>query len=213
MTRRSGLDVGDLDLGVLLTVTLALAVTGLVLVLEDRDLRALRGSEDLDRHGGLGQLVGAGGHLLAVDEHEDGQGDRVTYLVGHLVDLDDVADSHLLLLAATAHDRVHHGLTLFVGQLVRVAPRHARRLTRRETGVPCADDARRRRGSSLRTGARRVKTTVTPPGTPRSALARALLLDGHVHGLGRVPVDGRRLGLGPGAVGVLTGCARRYVGR
>ena len=32
-------------------------------------------------------------------------------LVGHLVDLDDIADGDLLLLAATAHDRVHRGLT------------------------------------------------------------------------------------------------------
>src|SRR6476619_3875753 len=115
VTGRSGVDAGDLDLGVLLAVTLALAVAGLVLVLEDRDLRALGGPHDLSGHARLGQRVGASGDLLAVDEHEDGQGDRVTHLVGNLVDLDDVADSNLLLLAATAHDRVHHGLTLFFG--------------------------------------------------------------------------------------------------
>src|SRR6478672_10988183 len=48
-SRRAGSerDVGDLDLGVLLAVTLALLVAGLVLVLLDDDLGALGGAEDL----------------------------------------------------------------------------------------------------------------------------------------------------------------------
>src|SRR5205085_10328748 len=93
--------------------TLALLVAGLVLVLLDDDLRALGRAEDLDRHGGLVQA--GGGDLLAVDDHDDGQLEgSADGLVG-LVDLDDIADSNLLLLAATTHDRVHGGLTLFGG--------------------------------------------------------------------------------------------------
>ena len=47
----AGLDAGDLDLGQRLAVTLALAVAGLVLVLEDVDLRALGVRDDLGGHG------------------------------------------------------------------------------------------------------------------------------------------------------------------
>src|SRR4051794_8674769 len=57
--RGSELDVGDLDLGVLLTVPLALLVAGLVLVLLDDDLGALGGAEDLDGHRGLVQAGGS----------------------------------------------------------------------------------------------------------------------------------------------------------
>ena len=66
-----------------------------------------------------------------------------------LVDLDDVADSDLLLLAATAHDRVHRRLTLFGRSASRrkyaegVAPVGASRLK--------DGHAEARRGSSLRT--------------------------------------------------------------
>src|SRR3954452_7677331 len=108
VTGRSGRDVGDLDLGVLLAVTLALLVAGLVLVLLDHDLRTLGGAEHLDGHDGL--VEPGGGHRVAVDGHHDGQGERLAD--GHvgLVDLDDVAHGNLLLLAASAHDRVHRGL-------------------------------------------------------------------------------------------------------
>src|SRR5512144_96233 len=123
--RLSGGDVGDLDLGVLLTVTLALLVTGLVLELLDDDLRALGGTEDLGRHGRLAQRAGVRGDLLTVDEQHHGKVDGVADLAGNLVDLDDVTDSNLLLLAATAHDRVHRGLTLFVGLQVRLLWRDA----------------------------------------------------------------------------------------
>src|SRR3954454_20759570 len=125
----SGGDVGDLDLGVLLPVALPLAVAGLVLVLHDRDLGALGRAEHLtgDRRGA--ERVRSRGDLLAVHQHDHGKADRVTHLLGNLVDLDDVTDSNLLLLAATAHDRVHRGLTLFVGLVTLpeflLRPRHA----------------------------------------------------------------------------------------
>src|SRR6188472_325768 len=104
----SGLDVGDLDLGVLLAVTLALLVAGLVLELLDHDLRTRGGAEDLDGHAGL---VEAGrGDLVTVDGHHDGKGERLADRHVGPVDLDDVADGNLLLSAASTHDRVHRGL-------------------------------------------------------------------------------------------------------
>src|SRR3954447_24530498 len=104
----SGRDVGDLDLGVLLAVTLALLVAGLVLVLLDHDLGTLGGAEHLDRHPGL--VEPGGGDRVAVDRHHDRQGEGLAHGDVGLVDLDDVADGNLLLLAACAHDRVHRGL-------------------------------------------------------------------------------------------------------
>src|SRR5689334_4752725 len=103
-------DVGDLDLGVLLAVTLALLVTGLVLVLLDDDLRALGGPEDLSRHRRLAELGGLGGDLLTVDDHEHGERELLADRGLGLVDLDDVAHGNLLLSGASAHDRVHRGL-------------------------------------------------------------------------------------------------------
>src|SRR3954447_18186035 len=69
---RSG-DAGDLEAGQLLAVTLAHAVAGLVLVLEDVDLGTLLVPHDLRRHRHLGQRRGVGGHRLAVDEQQGGQ--------------------------------------------------------------------------------------------------------------------------------------------
>src|SRR6478735_4680237 len=108
VSSRSEGDVGDLDLGVLLAVTLALLVAGLVLVLLDDDLGALGGAEDLDGDAGL---VEAGrGDRLAVDDHDHRQRQRVADRRRDLVDLDDVTDGNLLLGGACAHDRVHRGL-------------------------------------------------------------------------------------------------------
>src|SRR3954469_9171034 len=95
--RPSGLDVGDLDLGVLLAVALALLVTRLVLELLDHDLGALGGTEHLGGHRRLVELLGLGGDRVAVHDEDDGQGDRLAHAGGDLVDLDDVADGHLLL--------------------------------------------------------------------------------------------------------------------
>src|SRR5690348_15315635 len=114
--QRSRVDGGDLHLGVLLTVTLALLVTGLVLVLLDDDLRALGATEDLSGDGGLVQT--RRGYLLAVHEHDDREGHRRALVAGDEVDLDDVADGNLLLLAASLHDRVHRGLLCLFQRLV-----------------------------------------------------------------------------------------------
>src|SRR5215471_3751101 len=113
-----GVDRGHFDLRVVLAVALTLAVARLVLVLEDVDLRALRGTEDLDLDSGLAELRGVGRDLVAVDDEHDGQGHALADRGLDQVDLDDVADSNLLLLAATAHDRVHRGLTLCVRTLL-----------------------------------------------------------------------------------------------
>src|SRR3954471_445338 len=53
-------DAGDLHLRVSLAVTLALLITGLVLVLQNPDLRTLGLTENL---GGNGELARLGGHV------------------------------------------------------------------------------------------------------------------------------------------------------
>src|SRR3954452_17718180 len=107
---RSGRDVGDLDLGVLLAVTLPLLVAGLVLELLDHDLGALGGTEDLRGDRRLVELLRIGGDVVTVDHEHDGQREGLAHTGRDLVDLDDIADGHLLLLGACAHDRVHRGL-------------------------------------------------------------------------------------------------------
>src|SRR4051794_18745783 len=104
-------DRGDLDLCVVLAVTLALAVAGLVLVLEDVDLGALRRADDLDLDVDLRQRVGVGRQRVAVDDQHGRQREAVAGLVVQLVDLDDITDGDLHLPSAVAHDRVHRELT------------------------------------------------------------------------------------------------------
>src|SRR4051812_28765764 len=113
--RPSGLDVGDLDLGVLLTVALALLVTRLVLELLDHDLRPLGATEHLGGHRRLVELRRVAGDVVTVDHEDHGQGELLADGGRDLVDLDDVADGHLLLLGACAHDRVHRGLLGWFG--------------------------------------------------------------------------------------------------
>jgi hypothetical protein len=69
--------------------------------------------EHLRRDAHLGQRVSLGGDGVAVDEQHRGKRHRLADRRADLVDLDDVADRNLLLLAATAHDRVHRELTFF----------------------------------------------------------------------------------------------------
>src|SRR6476619_981057 len=205
---RSEGDVGDLDLGVLLTVTLALLVPGLVLVLLDDDLRALGGAEHLDGHGGLVERLRVGGDGLAIDGENDGKGQRLAHLGRHLVDLDDVAHGNLLLLGACAHDRVHRGLLRRSLAYVMVWGCRAHKndprtvLDRASRGTATQREAR--------TSAPRVNSTDrarSPQNGDRargpagvagaSALARTLLLDRDV--LDRVAVLRRlRVGVGPG---------------
>ena len=102
------LDGGDLDGRQLSAVALALAEAGLVLELEDVDLGALLVADDLSGDGGLGQVGGRGGHLVAIHQHDGSEGDLVADLTSKLVDNHDVADGDLLLTAAGFDDRVDH---------------------------------------------------------------------------------------------------------
>src|ERR1035437_9704695 len=108
----SGLDRGDLDLGRVLTVTLTLAVSGLVLELHDRDLGAFGGLDHLGGDLDLRELARVGGHGGSIDQKKRSQINAVAGLALHLVDDEDVADRNLFLTAACANDRVHVGLTL-----------------------------------------------------------------------------------------------------
>src|SRR5690606_10674017 len=103
----SAVDPGDLDLGVLLTVPLALAVTGLVLELDDPDLRTLAGSDHLCGHRSGIELGLVAGDVVTVDEQQRLQRDAGADVLAGLIDLDDIADGDLVLAATTPHDRVH----------------------------------------------------------------------------------------------------------
>src|SRR5206468_2274475 len=83
------LDAGDLDPGQLCAVTLALLVAGLVLELQNLDLRALLGPDDLGSHRDAAQGARGRGDLVTVDEHERAELDGVARLPGELVDDDD----------------------------------------------------------------------------------------------------------------------------
>src|ERR1700709_1279553 len=106
---RSGSDAGYLDAGVLLAVTAPLAVAGLVLVVEDRDLRTLGLAEDLD--GDLGTREGRRlrGDRLAVDQQERGELHCAADCIVTTVQLENLTDTGLELTTTTAHDRVHRG--------------------------------------------------------------------------------------------------------
>src|SRR4051794_28061971 len=58
----AGGDRDDLDQGVLLTVAVATALIGALLVGEPVDLRALRGADDLARDRSARERIGAGQH-------------------------------------------------------------------------------------------------------------------------------------------------------
>src|SRR6478752_190619 len=95
---RSGGDAGDLQGRVLLTVTLTTAVAGLVLVPQDVDLLALVVVHDLGLDLDPGQHPRVAGDGVAVDDEERRELDRIANLAsGNLVNLDDVADGHLVL--------------------------------------------------------------------------------------------------------------------
>src|SRR5689334_18058515 len=97
-------DSGDLDDRQLLTVALALVVTGLVLELVDADLGTLGVLEHLGGDGDLLQVLGGGGDLRAVDDERHGKRDGVAGLELQLLDLDYVTDRDLVLLAAGLDD-------------------------------------------------------------------------------------------------------------
>src|ERR1700738_2438687 len=100
------LDAGDLEDRQLLTVTLALVIAGLVLELVDADLGALRVLEHLTGDGDLLQVLRRAGDLRSVDDEGDRQRDLGAGLRVELLDLDDVSDGDLVLLAAGLDDCV-----------------------------------------------------------------------------------------------------------
>src|SRR3954454_18757559 len=116
-----GLDAGDAHERQLLTVSLALVVTGLVLELVDLDLGALGVVDDLSGDLDGRQLGLVDRDVGAIDEEERSQRQLAADHVRDLVDLEDVADGHLVLPAALANDSVHREL-LAVSR-VRTSPR------------------------------------------------------------------------------------------
>ena len=89
-------------------MALTLAVTRLVLVLDDVDLRALSRLEDLCLDSCLFQGGGIGGDLATIADHDGLEGDLVTYCCIQPVDDDNVSDGDLLLAATGLDDRVDH---------------------------------------------------------------------------------------------------------
>ena len=101
------LDLHDLQLGELLTVTLQTTIA----------LIALELLNDLSGNLGLGQLVGIGDDLLTIVEEDNRQGDLVALIALDLLDGDDIVGGDLVLLAARVNDCVHVYLP-FMHQLV-----------------------------------------------------------------------------------------------
>lgn len=111
------LDLHDLQLGELLTVTLQTTIALTLVELEDQLLLALELLNDLSGNLGLGQLVGIGDDLLTIVEEDDRQGDLVALIALDLLDGDDIVGGDLVLLAARVNDCVHVYLP-FMHQLV-----------------------------------------------------------------------------------------------
>src|SRR4051812_32534211 len=104
-------DAGDANLRQLLTVADALVVASLVLVLVDADLRTLGLRDDLGLDRDLRELGRIGGDSFTVDEQDRQQRDLGTRSCVELLDLDHIALSDLVLLAAGLDDGVHRGST------------------------------------------------------------------------------------------------------
>ena len=89
-------------------MALTLAVTLLGVVLEDADLLALAVLDDGSLHGSALHNGGAEGGLFAVDDGQDlVELDGVAGFLVQLLDVDHVALSDLVLLAAGHDDCVH----------------------------------------------------------------------------------------------------------
>ena len=114
---RRSLDLDDLKLGQLLTMTLETTIALTLVELEDQLLLALELLDDLSGNLGLGQLGGIGDDLLAVVEEDDREGDLVALFALDLLDGDDIVGGDLVLLAARVNDCVHVYLP-FMHQLV-----------------------------------------------------------------------------------------------
>src|ERR1700722_13066875 len=110
MSVASLLDAGDLENRQLLTVALALVVTGFVLELVDTNLGALGVLKHLTGHRDLGKRGGIGSHGGTVDDQCNRQRHLGAGVGVELLDLDDVSDRDFVLLAAGLDDCVgRHG--------------------------------------------------------------------------------------------------------
>src|SRR5690606_5997498 len=109
------LDTGDLDASQVLTVTLALLVASLVLVLLDDDLGAAELVQDLSGNRNLRELLSVGGHGVAVDQEERGELNRLALLRLLTIEGHDSADLDLFLPATGAHNCVDHVIPVSSG--------------------------------------------------------------------------------------------------
>src|SRR5215211_2252699 len=100
----------DLEPGQGLAVAEGAALAGLVLVGEDADLLSPVVVDHAGRDLGPGQVVGGRGHLaVVVDDQQRFQLEAGAVVVAEALDVDEVADLHLVLLSAGPDDGVHLG--------------------------------------------------------------------------------------------------------
>src|SRR4029453_9309985 len=119
----------DLEPGQGLAVAHGAALAGLVLVGEDADLGAPVGGAHAGRDLGLGQVGGGRGHLaVVVDDQQRLQLEAGAVVAAELLDVDEVAALHLVLLPAGPDDGVHLGSSFQHGGGVRQGRRSADRL-------------------------------------------------------------------------------------
>src|SRR5690554_5310780 len=102
------LDARDLEARQVLTVTLALAVADLVLVLQDRDAGSALVTDHLSGDLDLREVLGSRGDLVTVDEKHRRKLHRLASVRLEAVHHDDVANGDLLLTATGLDNRVHH---------------------------------------------------------------------------------------------------------
>src|SRR5688572_10170165 len=105
-------DPGDLDQRVVLTMTPALPLVGLVLVGEAADLRALGEAHDATGDRSTGEIGGLGHDGVAVDQQDRAERDLAARLLAQQLDLHAVTLGDPRLLAACLDDCVHRDATL-----------------------------------------------------------------------------------------------------
>src|SRR5215216_1653862 len=107
---RAEVDRLDLEPGQGLAVAEGAALAGLVLVGEDADLPAPVLVDHTGRDLGLGQVGSGRGHVaVVVDDQQRFQLEAGAVVVAEALDVDEVADLHLVLLSAGPDDGVHLG--------------------------------------------------------------------------------------------------------
>src|SRR5512133_418551 len=106
----------DLEPGQGLAVAEGAALAGLVLVGEDADLLAPVLVDHAGRDLGLGQVGGGRGDVaVVVDDQQRLQLEAGAVVAAELLDVDEVADLHLVLLPAGPDDGVHQGSSFHGG--------------------------------------------------------------------------------------------------